>query len=225
MSPSRLAEEMESVQQAWRRPREEEPRRRLSSVQVDERDERLIRPRRDIEREPLPAGMLELQRHCGSIRGVAAFGREPASGLRGRRDCRRELPAAPDQGQDAGLPAVSPRCCDPDVPSGGHPQDPSRRECEQRPPSLPPMRSGEPGPQASSLRPPMIDVEDVDHEPVLVEPGACVRSDARGRRRRRQRGGLDRPSGGGDSGSARESHGEAQQCPAHGRRRYGSIMS
>jgi hypothetical protein len=71
----------------------------------------------------------------------------------------------------------------------------------------------------------MLEVEDVDDEPILVEPRARVGSDAGRGCRRRQSTSLDGPAGRADACGTRETDDDAQERPAHVEGRYPSIMS
>jgi hypothetical protein len=61
----------------------------------------------------------------------------------------------------------------------------------------------------------VVEVEDVDHESILVEPDARVGGDPGCRRRRRQGSGLQGPPGRDHSGDTGESYGDAQEGLAH----------
>lgn len=83
----------------------------------------------------------------------------------------------------------------------------------------------EPSAQTGTLHAPVVDMEDVDDEAVVMEPDARVCGDPVRMRRGRQGGRLERPAGRGHCRGTRESDTNAQQRPAHAKGRYASIMS
>ena len=69
----------------------------------------------------------------------------------------------------------------------------------------------------ADLEPPVVEVEDVDQESILLEPDTRVRRHEGGRFRRRQGGGLQHPAGRHHARDTGESHYDAQKRPVHGR--------
>jgi hypothetical protein len=71
----------------------------------------------------------------------------------------------------------------------------------------------------------MVEVEDVDHESIRVEPRTRIGRDTRRRLRRRQHGSLHRPPGRGHACEAGDRYRDAQEGATHAAGRYASIMS
>lgn len=189
----------------------------LPSVEIHERNERLVRWWGDEQRQPLLSAALELERNGRTVRCVRALHRDTARAL---RDCRERASehsaAAGIGGQETWWESTQPpRRYHRDVPLPRDAQDrprverdPGRSELGLVPASLPAAHAG-------SIDPAVVKMEDVDCESVLVEPDTRVSGDPRGMLRRRQGSRLKRPPGCRHACGPREGYGDAQERPAH----------